>query len=194
MLAVILLPSAVTADPGLLLTVGDVTATAAVVWVRAPAPGDVAVEVTAGDGSVVAPARIAVTRDTDLTGQARVTGLASATLHRVRAQAGAAVVVASFRTAPAAEQAARVSFSWSAPRRAHPAPSHARVLVSRVHRRAAVGAPGPAPAAGPRAGAPVALRGGVYNFAHVVIEPAHLTVRLVDDGGGVMFTHTIGPE
>jgi len=37
-------------------------------------------------------------------------------------------------------------------------------------------------------------RGGVYNFGHVVIEPAHLTVRLVDDGGGVMFTHTIGPE
>lgn len=37
-------------------------------------------------------------------------------------------------------------------------------------------------------------RGGVYNFGEIVIEPAHLTLRLVDDAGTVMFTHTISPE
>jgi alkaline phosphatase D len=37
-------------------------------------------------------------------------------------------------------------------------------------------------------------RGGVFNFGEVVVEPAHLTVRLIDDGGAVMFTHTIKSE
>lgn len=37
-------------------------------------------------------------------------------------------------------------------------------------------------------------RGGVFNFGEVVVEPAHLTVRLIDDTGAVMFTHAIKPE
>jgi alkaline phosphatase D len=37
-------------------------------------------------------------------------------------------------------------------------------------------------------------RGGVFNFGEVTIEPAHLTVRLIDDTGAVMFSHTVGPE
>jgi alkaline phosphatase D len=37
-------------------------------------------------------------------------------------------------------------------------------------------------------------RGGVFNFGEVTVEPASLTVRLVDDTGVVMFTHTVGPE
>ena len=37
-------------------------------------------------------------------------------------------------------------------------------------------------------------RGGVFNFGEVVIEPAQLTVRLIDDTGSVMFTHAINPE
>jgi alkaline phosphatase D len=37
-------------------------------------------------------------------------------------------------------------------------------------------------------------RGGVYNFGELVIEPAHLTVRLIDDAGAVMFTHTLTPQ
>jgi alkaline phosphatase D len=116
MLAVLmlgLLSSTAAAEAGLLLAVGDVTATAAVVWVRAPAAGDVAVEVVAGDGSVVARARIAATRASDLTGKARVTGLAPGTSHHVRVRAGGTTAAASFRTAPAADQAERVSFIWS---------------------------------------------------------------------------------
>jgi alkaline phosphatase D len=37
-------------------------------------------------------------------------------------------------------------------------------------------------------------RGGVNNFGLVQVEPALLTVRIVDEGGAVLFTHTIGPE
>ena len=37
-------------------------------------------------------------------------------------------------------------------------------------------------------------RGGVYNFGEISIEPAHLTVRIVDEEGQVLFTHTLGPE
>jgi alkaline phosphatase D len=37
-------------------------------------------------------------------------------------------------------------------------------------------------------------RGGVFNFGEVVVEPAALTVRLIDDSGTVMFTHAIKPE
>jgi len=37
-------------------------------------------------------------------------------------------------------------------------------------------------------------RGGVLNFGEVVVEPAHLTVRLIDDTGAMMFTHTIAPD
>jgi alkaline phosphatase D len=37
-------------------------------------------------------------------------------------------------------------------------------------------------------------RGGIHNFGHVSIEPAHLTVRIVDAGGTTLFTHTTGPE
>ncbi|MBI2160664.1 MAG: alkaline phosphatase D family protein [Candidatus Rokubacteria bacterium] len=37
-------------------------------------------------------------------------------------------------------------------------------------------------------------RGGVNNFGEVTIEPARLTVRLIDEEGTVLFTHTIGPD
>jgi len=37
-------------------------------------------------------------------------------------------------------------------------------------------------------------KGGVNNFGEVTIEPANLTVRLIDEEGAVLFTHTIGPD
>ncbi|PYO21717.1 MAG: hypothetical protein DMD88_08685 [Candidatus Rokuibacteriota bacterium] len=37
-------------------------------------------------------------------------------------------------------------------------------------------------------------RGGVNNFGEVTIEPAHLTVRLIDEDGAVLFSHTVGPD
>jgi alkaline phosphatase D len=44
---------------------------------------------------------------------------------------------------------------------------------------------------GPRT---IFAQGGVYNFGEVTIDPAYLTVRVIDDQGTVLFTHTIGPE
>jgi alkaline phosphatase D len=37
-------------------------------------------------------------------------------------------------------------------------------------------------------------QGGIYSFGEVTIEPAHLTVRLIDEHGTVLFTHRITPE
>jgi alkaline phosphatase D len=37
-------------------------------------------------------------------------------------------------------------------------------------------------------------RGGVHNFGEVTIDPASLMVRIVDETGTVLFTHTIAPE
>ena len=36
-------------------------------------------------------------------------------------------------------------------------------------------------------------QGGIFSFGEVTIEPAHLTVRLIDEHGTVLFTHTITP-
>jgi alkaline phosphatase D len=112
-LVLVLLAGSVAADGDLLVAVGDVTSSSAVVWVRAPAPGEVTVEVTAGDGAAVATARIAAVSERDLTGQAPLTGLAAGTPHRVRVRSGTTQVTAGFRTAPAADAVAPVSFAWS---------------------------------------------------------------------------------
>ena len=37
-------------------------------------------------------------------------------------------------------------------------------------------------------------QGGVYNYGEIAIEPAQLTVRILDEQGAVLFTHTIQPE
>jgi alkaline phosphatase D len=37
-------------------------------------------------------------------------------------------------------------------------------------------------------------QGGLYNYGEIRIEPAHLTVRILDEQGRELFTHTIGPE
>jgi alkaline phosphatase D len=37
-------------------------------------------------------------------------------------------------------------------------------------------------------------QGGVFSYGEVTIEPTHLTVRVLDEQGSQLFTHTIGPE
>jgi alkaline phosphatase D len=37
-------------------------------------------------------------------------------------------------------------------------------------------------------------QGGILNFGEVSIEPAQLTVRVIDDQGTVLFTHTVVPD
>jgi len=37
-------------------------------------------------------------------------------------------------------------------------------------------------------------QGGVYNYGEITLEPAQLTVRVLDEQGSALFTHTIAPE
>jgi alkaline phosphatase D len=37
-------------------------------------------------------------------------------------------------------------------------------------------------------------QGGVYNYGEIAIDPAQLTVRILDEQGVALFTHTITPE
>ena len=37
-------------------------------------------------------------------------------------------------------------------------------------------------------------RGDVRNFGEIAVEPGVLTVRVIDEAGAVLFTHTIGAE
>ena len=37
-------------------------------------------------------------------------------------------------------------------------------------------------------------QGGVYNYGEIAIDAAHLTVRILDEQGGVLFTHMLNPE
>ena len=37
-------------------------------------------------------------------------------------------------------------------------------------------------------------RGGLFNFGEVTVEPARLTVRILDEEGAELFTHAISPE
>jgi alkaline phosphatase D len=37
-------------------------------------------------------------------------------------------------------------------------------------------------------------QGGVYNYGEVAIDPARLSVRILDEQGAVLFSHTIEPE
>jgi alkaline phosphatase D len=98
----------------LLVTVGEVRPTGAVVWVRGPAPGEVAVEyepADGGDGAGMATTRIG--READLTGKLHLHGLRPGTRYRYRVRAGAAAVAGAFATAPPADAPAPVHFLWS---------------------------------------------------------------------------------
>jgi alkaline phosphatase D len=113
-LLVVLLVSPALAGDRLLVAAGDVTATAAVVWARAPQAGEVRIEhgpfgETAGDRPIVVPA----THDADLTVRARLDGLRPRTRYTYRVAAGEASAEGTFTTAPAADDRASVRFVWS---------------------------------------------------------------------------------
>src|SRR5262249_13775824 len=91
-----------TQGPGLLVTVGEVTDRAAVVSLRAPAPGRVVLQVAAQAGRPAAARRIGsqATLLTDLTLKLRVDGLAPATRHAYRIEAAGEAAEGEFTTAP----------------------------------------------------------------------------------------------
>ncbi|MBI2490566.1 MAG: alkaline phosphatase D family protein [Candidatus Rokubacteria bacterium] len=101
------------AAPQLLLTVGDVTATSAVVWARGVTDGELAVAATAPDGALAARSSVRVTRGDDFAGKVRLTGLRPATRYGVQVRSGGETARGEFTTAPPHDQPARVTFLWS---------------------------------------------------------------------------------
>ena len=99
--------------PALLVTIGDVTATTAVVWARLPAPGEVAVSLKPAAGEGGARGTLEITRRADFTGKLVLSGLTPATRYAWQARGGGETVAGEFVTAPAADARARVRFLWS---------------------------------------------------------------------------------
>lgn len=97
-----------------LVTIGDVTETTAVLWARGPTTAPLAVTLTSGGRAsrtlVLRPAP-----ERDLTARARLDALAPDTRYEYRVQAeGVAAVTGGFRTAPAADRATPLRLLWSA--------------------------------------------------------------------------------
>jgi alkaline phosphatase D len=106
------------AEPGFRYGVaaGEVTATSALLWTRAPAAGPVRLEVAGGARMLDA------SPGDDLTVQARVRGLRPATPYAYRFfQGNSASAVGRFRTAPGASAGARVRFAVTGDADATPA-------------------------------------------------------------------------
>src|SRR5436309_2930552 len=99
--------------PSLLVTIGDVTATTAVVWARLPAPGEVAVSLKPAAGEGGARGTLEITRRADFTGKLVLSGLTPATRYAWQARGGGETVAGEFVTAPAADARARARFLWS---------------------------------------------------------------------------------
>jgi alkaline phosphatase D len=98
--------------PSLLVTVGEVTATSAVVWVRSGAGSEVALEY-GRTGAEPARATIAVRTGHDSTGTLTLQGLRPATRYGYRLRAQGQSVGGEFVTAPGPGAEAAVRFVWS---------------------------------------------------------------------------------
>jgi alkaline phosphatase D len=98
---------------GLLVTVGEVTATTAVLWVRSAEAGEVVAELAAATSTEPLRATLRTSADRDHTGKTIVRELEPATRYRYRLSSGAGNVSGSFVTAPADREARPVTFLWS---------------------------------------------------------------------------------
>jgi len=112
---------AAAAEPGLLVTVGEVTDTTAVVWVRGVTWGEVTVRyeplgrpaVVEGGTPAGARGEIRVEPSRHLTGKLLLQPLEPGTRYRYTAAQNAAETTGEFVTAPAPTEARPVRFSWS---------------------------------------------------------------------------------
>ena len=105
--------SVAAAAPAVLLAVGDVTPTSAMLWVRGAGAGTVTIAYGPAGSPPTSTASVAVTPATDLTGQVKLSGLAPATRHVYRVQSNGVTADGEFVTAPSPEVLARVRFVWS---------------------------------------------------------------------------------
>ncbi|MBI4587520.1 MAG: alkaline phosphatase D family protein [Candidatus Rokubacteria bacterium] len=101
------------ADSPLLVTVGEVTDTAAVVWGRGFQVGTLTVEYAPETGGPAFVGSVALTRSTELTGKVALRGLTPATRYTYRVRQGEESVRGSFITAPARDQSRPVTVHWS---------------------------------------------------------------------------------
>ena len=122
LLAAALVAPAAAGEPALLVTVGEVTDTAAVIWVRGIAWGEVSIRYapapgpTDGGGAPPSGARgeIRVAPSHNLTGKLLLQPLEPATRYRYSVSQNTAEITGEFVTAPAATAALPVRFVWSA--------------------------------------------------------------------------------
>src|SRR3989475_10881257 len=105
--------SVAAAAPVVLVAVGDVTSTSAVLWVRGAGAGTVTVAYGAAGAPPASTASVAVTPASDLTGQVTLSGLASGTRQAYPVQGTGVTADGEFVTAPPPDAPARVRFVWS---------------------------------------------------------------------------------
>ena len=121
LLAALFTASAAAVEPGLLVTVGEVTDTSAVMWVRGVAWGEVGIRYEPvprpSDPSPAGPAgargEVRVTPSQNLTGKLLLQPLEPATRYRYTVSQGGAQIAGEFVTAPGPTAALPVRFVWS---------------------------------------------------------------------------------
>ena len=101
------------AQGGILVTVGEVTATGALLWLRGAHDGAVAVEVQPAGAPSTRRIAARVRDESDLVARVPLEGLTPATRHVYRVRQGDLVVAGEFATAPTPATPARVTFLWS---------------------------------------------------------------------------------
>src|SRR6266849_8635105 len=97
----------------LLVTVGEVTESSAVMWVRGRGLTTVALGYARIDGGEERQASVTQAPAADHTGKRRLTGLEPATRYRYRLSQGPATLDGEFLTAPVPDAPASVTFAWS---------------------------------------------------------------------------------
>ena len=101
------------ATPAILIAVGDVTPTSAVLWTRGVGEGILTIAYGPAGQPPTSTATLAVTAATDLTGRVRLSGLAPATRYAYRVHGGGVAADGEFLTAAKPDDPARVRFVWS---------------------------------------------------------------------------------
>ena len=99
--------------PEILVTVGEVTDSGAVLWARAPEPGPMAFRYGPADGPPAGRGRVEATPAADLAAKMRLSGLRPGARQRYMVEQGGLQVDGEFVTAPAPSAAAPVTFAWS---------------------------------------------------------------------------------
>ena len=100
-------------EPGLLVTLGEVSDRGAVVWVRGRSLSPVRIVYVRVAGGEERQASVTPSVSADRTGKAALAGLAPATRYRYRATQDGTGVEGEFVTAPAPDSETPVTFAWS---------------------------------------------------------------------------------